>query len=63
MVLKFRAIKTKRCLSYNYMNSFERFNAEKLPTRKYFYGSTKDGKIGHDGNISDGNINVKDYLT
>ena len=45
------------------MNSFERFNEEKLPDRKYFYGSIKDGKIGDVGKISDGHINIKDYLT
>ena len=45
------------------MNSFERFNEEKLPARKYFYSSTKDGKIGDDGKISDVHISVKDYLT
>ena len=45
------------------MNSFERFNEEKLPARKYFYSSTKDGKIGDDGKISDGHITAKDYLT
>ena len=28
------------------MNSFERLNEEKLPARKYFYSSIKDGKIG-----------------
>ena len=28
-----------------------------------FYSSTKDGKIGDDGKISDGHISVKDYLT
>ena len=44
------------------MNSFERFNEEKLPTRKHFYSSTKDGKIGYDGRISDSHISVKDYL-
>ena len=48
---------------YEYMNSFERFNEEKLPARKYFYSSTKDGKIGDDGKISDGHISLKDYLT
>ena len=31
------------------MNSFERFNEEKLSARKYFYSSTKDRKIGDDG--------------
>ena len=36
------------------MNSFERFNEEKLPAGKFFYDSTKDGKIGDDGEISDG---------
>ena len=35
------------------MNSFERFNKEKLPDRKYFHSSSKDGKIGNDGKISD----------
>ena len=46
------------------MNSFERFNEKKLPARKYFFSSTKKGKIGDDGKISDGgHISVKDYLT
>ena len=45
------------------MNSFGIFNEEKLPATKYFYSSTKDGKIGDDGKISDGHISVKDYLT
>ena len=45
------------------MNSFERFNGEKLPARKYFFNSTKKGKIGDDGEISGGHICIKDYLT
>ena len=45
------------------MNSFESFNEEKLPARKYFYSSIKDGKIGDDGKISHGHIRIKDYLT
>ena len=45
------------------MNSFERFNEEKLPAKQYFYSSIKDGKIGGDGKISDGHINIKDYST
>ena len=28
------------------MNSFKRFNEKKLPAKKYFYSSVKDGKIG-----------------
>ena len=47
---------------YEYTNSFERFNEERLPTRKYFYSPTKDGKIGDDGKISSGHISVKDDL-
>ena len=56
-------LKQKDAYSYEYMNSFKRFNEEKLPARKYFYSSIKDGKIGDDGKISDGHISVKDYLT
>ena len=44
------------------MNSFERFNEEKLPARKYFFSSTKKGKIGDHGKISDGHISFKNYL-
>ena len=35
------------------MKTFERFSEEKLPARKYFYSSIKDGKIGDDGKISE----------
>ena len=56
-------LKQKGDYPYKYMNSFERFNEEKLPDRKYFYSSIKDGKIGYDGKILDGHISVKDYLT
>ena len=56
-------LKQKGAYPYEYMNSFEKFNEEKLPARKYFYSSTKDGKIGDDCKISDGHISVKCYLT
>ena len=56
-------LKQKGDYPYEYMNSFERFNEGKLSARKYFYSSTKDGKIGDNGKISDGHISVKDYLT
>ena len=39
------------------MNSFGRLNEKKLPAKKDFYSSTKSGKIGDDGQISE------DYLT
>ena len=56
-------LKQKGDYPYEHMDSFERFNEEKLPARKYFYSSIKDRKIDDDGKISDGHISVKDYLT
>ena len=41
-------LKQKGAYPYEYMNSFEKFNEEKLPAEKYFYSSIKDGKIGDD---------------
>ena len=55
-------LKQKGAYLYEYMNSFERFNEKKLPVRRCFYSSTKDGKIGDDGKKSDGHISLKDYL-
>ena len=40
------------------MNSSKKFNEEKLPARKCFFSSIKNGKIYDDGNISDGHISV-----
>ena len=56
-------LKQKGDYPYEYVNSFEKFNEEKLPARRYFDSSAKDRKIGDDDKISDGHINVKDYLT
>ena len=56
-------LKQKGAYPYEYMNSFERFNEKKLPAGKYFFSSTKKGKIADDGKISDGHISAKDYLT
>ena len=56
-------LKQKGAYSYEYMNSFERFNEEKLPARKHFFSSIKNRKIVDDGKISDGHISIKDYLT
>ena len=58
-----KILKQKGAYPYEYMNSFKRFNEEKLCARKYFYSSTKKGKIDDDGKISDGHISIKDYLT
>ena len=56
-------LKQKGAYPYEYMNSFERLNEEKLPAKKCFYSSIKDGKIGDDDKISNGHIDVNDYLT
>ena len=56
-------LKQKGAYPYEYMNSFKRFNKEKLCARKYFFSSTKKGKINKDGKISDGHISIEDYLT
>ena len=58
-----KLLKQKGAYPYEHMNSFERFNEEKLSAIKYFYSSIKVGKIGDDGKISDGHINIKDYST
>ena len=45
------------------MNSFKRFDEDKLTARKCFFSSTKKGKLDDDGKISDGHISIKDYMT
>ena len=56
-------LKQKDAYPYEYMNSFEKFNEGKLCARKYFFSSTKKGKIDGDSKISDGDISIEDYLT
>ena len=46
-------LKQKSAYPYEYMNTFERFNEKKLPPKKYFYSSKKDGKIWYKFNIKD----------
>ena len=55
-------LKQKGAYPYEYVNSFKRFNEDKLCTRKYFYSSTKKGKIDKDGKISDGHVSIQDYI-
>ena len=55
-------LKQKGAYPYEYMNSFERFNEEKLPARKYFFSSTKKRKIDNDGKRSGGHVSIKDSL-
>ena len=44
------------------MNSFKRFNEDKLCARKCFYSSKKDKKISKEDKISDGHISIEDYV-
>ena len=44
------------------MNSFKRFNEEKLPDKKCFYSSAKDGTTDDNGVKLDSHINDKGYL-
>ena len=55
-------LKQKGAYPCEYMNSFKRFNEEKLSASKYFFSSTKKGKILEDGKISDSHISIEDYL-
>ena len=57
-----KILKEKGDYRYEYMNSFKRFDEDKLPARKYFFHLIKKGKIDNDGKISDGHISIEDYL-
>ena len=57
-----KILKQKGAYPYEYINSFKRFNEDKLCARKYFYSSTKDRKISENGKISDGHVMIEDYM-
>ena len=44
------------------MDSFKRFSEEKLPDKKWFYSSGKDGTTDDNGKKVDDHISDKDYL-
>ena len=46
-----------------YINSFKRFDEEKLPDRECFYSSVKHGTTSDSGEKLDGNISDQDYST
>ena len=56
-------LKQKGAYPYEYMNSFKRFDEEKLPDKKCFYRSLKNGTMGGNGKKLDGHISNEDYLT
>ena len=55
-------LKQKDAYPYEYMNSFKRFNEEKLPDKKCFYSSVKDATTDDNGVKLDSHINDKGYL-
>ena len=55
-------LKQKDAYPYGYMNSFKRFSEEKLPDKKCFYSSVKDGTTDDNGEKLDSHINDKGYL-
>ena len=55
-------LKQKDAYPYKYVDSFKRFSEEKLPYKKCFYSSVKDGATGDDGEKLDGHINDENDL-
>ena len=49
-------LQQKGAYPFEYMNSFKRFCKEKLPYKKCFYRSLKNGKTGDDGKKLDSHI-------
>ena len=56
-------LKQKDAYPYEYMDSLKRFGEEKLPDKKSFYSSVKDGTTGDNGKKLDAHINDENYLT
>ena len=63
LIQKFSVVKTKDAYLYEYMNSFKRFNEEKLPDKKCFYSSVKDGTTDDNGKKLDCHIRDEDHLS
>ena len=59
---KLELLKQKDAYPYNYMDSFERFDEEKLCDKKCFYSSFKDGKADDDGKKLDRHISSEAHL-
>ena len=55
--------KQKGAYPYEYMDSFKKINEKKLPDRRCFYRSLKNGKTGDDNEELDGYISHEEYLT
>ena len=51
-----KLLKPKHAYPYEYMNSFKRFSEKRLPDKKCFYGSLRDGTTGDNGEKLNGHI-------
>ena len=56
-------LKQKDAYPYEYINSFKKFCEVKLPDKKCFYSSLKDGTTGDNGEKLNCHISDKNYLT
>ena len=56
-------LKQKGVYPYDYMDSFKRFDEQKLPDKECFYSSVKDGATGDYDKKLDGHISDEEYLT
>ena len=56
-------MKQKDVDPYEYMDSFKRFNEEKMPNKECFYTSVKDETISDGGEKLEGHLSNEDYLT
>ena len=54
-------LKQKGAYPYEHMDSFKRFNEEKLTDKKCFYSLIKDGTTKDRGEKLDGHISNEDY--
>ena len=55
-------LKQKDAYLYEYMDSFKKSTEEKLPDRKCFYSSLKDGATGDNDEKLDGHISYEECL-
>ena len=64
MVLKFftELLKQKDAYPYKHVDNFKRLSKEKLPDKKCFYSSVKDGTTGNIGERLASDISDTDYL-
>ena len=58
-----KLLKQKDAYPYEYMDSFKKFNEEKLRDEKIFYSSVKNGTTGGNGEKLNDHISDEDYLT